>query len=402
MYSSLIKSQYNNCLSINKSVSRVTNLDFINSYRGSGKDIITVLLALRGCKKIKISNETIAKQVGCSPRTVQRWTARFVLDGILTKHHRDYNLTEYKFTITNQASFQYHLTVLKSHQLEGWRNEGIIPKDKGGIYYQYNQTVTPNRVIYIKETPLSVETAIDGDGWGKLPKKVRERRIRVEKGLKMLDEAQREFIGEHKKQPEMKDLLMKEPLRSHLVTPDNIRISRLLKLTDQEQMKLIAYPDEMLSRAWIQVEKMMNNGGPQQRIHDKAAWLFGTLNIVCAKANIKPDWKWYYDVCDIIGMDKLSIFDEPIPIEATSNPRPKKAKSFVNQEVRPPMYLVWDNPQDKISRAEKIATLEKEIHAYTEQLAEPEKYYGPMFIESNIKIVQRMVRESLDKLEALR
>jgi hypothetical protein len=279
---------------------------FIDAYRGHGSRIANLFMDYRNRSTFTLTNHYIARIVGCDPRVVRRWTARFVEDGWLIKRSKDYNANVYKIVIDSKSSYAMFM---KSNPDKAMFlcNQVISVNER---------SVLPNRdIIYINPSPILSYTAgaretikLSAREVYTTQKKEAERswfnhqlHVRVVRGIKMLQEEQQKYIALHKKQPAMKDILSKGPVREALISPSIVKLAGLLELTELEQIKLIAFPDDLIEEVYIEAEKVKNGSSPRAR--DRIGWLMAKLGEMAKNANLKPNWKWVFDVCEILGLD---------------------------------------------------------------------------------------------------
>jgi hypothetical protein len=323
-------------------------IKFISKYGGYGTITAKLFMSFRNRPTFTITNAYGAAIVGCDIRTFQRWTSRFEKEGWLIKQSKDYNANVYKIKISNKASYALFLAD-KPDKAMFLCNEVISVSDRG---------VIPNRdVIYINPSPIQSYTAgaretikISARGVYTTLKKEAERswfnnqlRFRVVRGIKMLQEEQQNYIILHKKNPAIKDILSKGPVREALISPSIVKLSTLLELTESEQLKLIAFPDDLIEEVYIEAEKVKNGSSPRAR--DRMGWLMAKLGEMAKNANLKPNWRWVFDVCEILGVD---------PREK-SDPRPFGVSRDKTSRVR-----VWDKTsQPVLSTTERKALAEQ-------------------------------------------
>src|SRR6267142_4262005 len=96
---------------------------------GMGWEIFKEIYKKRNLDWICIKNETIAKKVGCSTRTVKRWTKKFVQWGFVVKlQHTRWSPNEYILKITSEDSPQLWGKSLDDHQIYMRRRYGKFVK----------------------------------------------------------------------------------------------------------------------------------------------------------------------------------------------------------------------------------------------------------------------------------
>lgn len=293
--------------------------------RGFGNAILDYILSYRSKEVITLLNSTIAKAVGCDTRTVREWTTLFVKEGIMLKwQHVEYGANVYTLLIDKSASYNYWLQRLSPEDFELYRLHGTttqkeLKKEQSLLptrsyiyintrsYNQSNTTATgpAKKEVNAKEVYVSQkERALSA--WF-----AHEQYRRVVRSIKMLGEEQRKFIERNQHNPDMKSILSsQDKLGNELFSPIMNKIADLLELTLSEKIKLIAFNDEMLSEVYTKGERIKN--GLQGIKNDRVAWLYWELGELAKKANLRPDWHWYYLVAKILEIDTT----------AQSEPRP--------------------------------------------------------------------------------
>lgn len=122
---------------------------FLNKYRGFGRRVLEYIVNRRHLEFVCLKNETIAEALGCAPRTVQRWTARFQEEGLFIKRQiNQYAPNVYKMDIPRSSSFLLWFNSLSEEQQQLYIQHGIIFSKKGSVSFQY-ETVIQN-YNYIK------------------------------------------------------------------------------------------------------------------------------------------------------------------------------------------------------------------------------------------------------------
>ena len=174
------------------SYNKKNDICFTTQRRGDGNAILQYLLDLRNCDEIHPSNGTIAKAVGCSERTVTRWTNRFVAEGLITKTQRtEYGVNYYTINISRKDSYQIYLDSLSPDNITTLIDNGLTVNSKGEQSFQY-ETVEQNRdYIYINTNLVLCKS-----GTGQIQNKKREKALeswftdqlysRVKRGITML------------------------------------------------------------------------------------------------------------------------------------------------------------------------------------------------------------------------
>ncbi len=290
-------------------------LTTIKAYRGKGKIIFDYIFKNRHLEFIQLKNETIAQAIGCSPRTVQRWTSQFVKDGMFSKYQANrYTPNTYNVHIPESGSFSYWLNNLPHEHQELYLTHGITfnKKDKISthpetVVQSYN--VNLNNNIYIQTTTFSVRAraredivlpAVDRETIGASQKKYTERYNRIMKAYFMLKKEQKEWLLKHKDNPAMKKYIMSDDIRSRLVTPVMKEIQTETGISESDLLKLIAFDDETLKFG-------QNRYREAKYLKDIVGFLMVECTRYCSVEKKEVDWKWYYMIRNLLDLpDKSS------------------------------------------------------------------------------------------------
>lgn len=315
-------------------------LTTIASYRGKGKIIFDYIFKNRHLDFIQLKNETIAKALGCSPRTVQRWTAQFVKDGMFSKYQANrYTPNTYTVHISKNGSFSYWLNNLPEAQQDLYLTHGITFAKKNStslhpetVVQSYNSNLNNN--IYIQTTTFSVRAredivlpAVDRQTIGAT--KYTERYNRVMKAYFMLKKEQKEWLLKHKDQPGMKKYFMSDDIRSRLITPVMKEIQTETGMSESDVLKLISFDDETLKFG-------QNRYRDAKYLKDIVGFLMVECTNYCRVEKKEPDWKWYYMIRDLMDLS-----DKSPAIEWGTKPTPTPpyaGKSVYRDEESQPQF----------------------------------------------------------------
>lgn len=417
MYTNLFKNQeklqkrlnHPNLPSHRKSYNKKTKADKVVKYRGVGRKIYDLLYSFRNLDFIELKNTTIADKVGCDERTVQRWTARMVLDGLLIKeryHIRGVN--RYRLILTKQEAYTYHLNTMTPQALNELTEHGTIDGKDNSTTFEY-QTVVPiysyiNKYIYsTNRDPLTCARARkpvpNGCGFSQNQKE------RVVKGLRMLKKEQRDWIRKNLNEPNMAKVLENPEIKPHIITQDIQSIATLLDLSERERLKLIAFPDEVIKEVSEYVSRFMaGKVKTHKTIADRMGWLLGLAQNICQRQDMKPEWEWYFDICKIMNIKALEYTESKRPLEVPKYQgfvKKSQAPSKFGQEPRPPMYIVFKgDPVKVLSRDEEIVEIKKDIAFCESVLENPEKHFA-FSVESSIKSYKNNIKSQQERLEKL-
>lgn len=398
-------------------------LAIVDSYRGHGKAIAYLLLSYQSMTNVLLKNETIARAIGCPVRTVQRWTARMVKDGIITKNQIDhlgfytnYAVNSFRFPFSASQSFNIWMKQ-NPEQAMLYMTHGITIKKDGSIRYSYQSDTPLYNYIYNKTLlvhPTAHARVVDGDGWGCLTKKQKRERV-LKRKMDMLIEAQREYIQKNKTQPGLKQVLSSPTMQKELFGESIETIAEILQLNDREKLKLIAYPTQTVSYVAEIVRGMASRRVKDPiQIDDRLYWMFGMLKKQCLTAKLKIDWRWYFDVCSILGV-------VPMPDDASGGPISlgiveDNHRKSINKSYRDPLFsdvkilstverLAAAKAQEASkptqSIADQIAYLEKQIGFASLHLSDPHKYFK-FAVKESIKREENNLLEYREQLQLLK
>lgn len=313
-----------------------SKIDAFDSLRGYGKDIFSYIYSFKNASFIKLTNKTIAQRVGCDVRTVKRWTKRFVQEGILTKHQQDY-FTPNTFLLSkpenNKASFSLWFKMLSPDQQQIYMTHGKVYQKENSSSSHY-ETVTPTKNInlnikFIYKPSVNARAREDGLAFFKK----RERLTRVMKGIAMLSAEQKKWILSHKDHPEVRKIIEQPRIQALLFSGIIQTITKTFGFGQREQLKLIAFDDDILSYVLHEAEKAFTNKTP---IRSMFGWFISLCEKTAQKNGIKPDWGWYFEICKIVGIEPIH-HDEP------------EIKKPIKREGKG-IYASWKSPEKPLVR----------------------------------------------------
>lgn len=364
--------------------------DYILSLRGDGSAIAHALMEYRSALHITLKYKTIAHAVGCCRRTVIRWIKKFVHDGFLTKTQVNddgilniYTPNRYNLGLSKSTSYAYW-SQINPEKSSLYNDYGILVKREGKYTFQI-ETVTPiksyiNKYIYKQShtvIPSRVTCAGVKEPWDISNKKETSRSKKLREIRVMLQEEQRKWIQRSKNNPALKEMLLKEPLKSHIFTSEIEEVSGLLELTERERLKLVAFPDDAIENL-LSVVKPIVTRTDKRAVHikDRVAWIMSTLSKYCKSHNFTVDWKWYFDICEILGIEALNSgeISRPLKFDGPSDQRNWGKGSTPDSTTAAYVKAVeWKSEQDKDMRSidEKIDSLEKDVELFELELKKP-------------------------------
>lgn len=282
----------------------------------------------------KLTNEYIANNIGCSIRTVMRATNKLHKDGLITKS-RDHLYDCNKFMFQSE-----YVTPNKNLILREYISIKTITK-----------TIPSLRARMREEDSLVFKSSND-----------------YKKKRDSMNEFQRKWILHHKTDPRVKNMLNEPKIRAAILTPSIERLAQLLDLTEKEQLNLIAFSDRVLEDSYSQIEPVVNGTKKlKQPVADKMAWLVGIAKYYAKRNNETPDWLWYRDICDIVGIDSRNNERKPLKV--------KKEYSHKNTI-----------PKQELSPEEQLRRWKKELQQREDRLS----FYGTKPSVHDIKVIENL------------
>ncbi len=363
-----------------------------NSLTSAYKSIFDFFLVRMNLPYIKLKNNTVAKAIGCHPRTVQRATAHFKKDGIIFKFQMNtYSVNNFKVNVSKSSSFALFLNrqskdVQKAYIQTGQiitkknikiANESNVAQSYSNINYIYQTTHKPITRARVREFTHNFASN------GVIFKKVNQdsQSIRKSKVVEMLKDIQRQWLMSHRSDPRAKEILERPEIKTELFTPLICSIKSLLKLDDRETVKLIAIPDSALKYAHDSIKPILNGSKPLKKsVDDRMGWFMGIVKRFCNENKLTMDWKWYYTVSDILGLKPIES-DEP-SISLGVNPiavKPAKQYKTHSEDPIKPVLSIED----------KILHIKSEIERWKLYLSDPVKYFEvEIFRELSIRTAE--------------
>jgi len=387
--------------------------EYLDSLSYAHRKVAEYFLRFRYAEHVRLTNGCIAEHVGCSVRTVQRATNALQKDGFIVKQQVSrYTPNDFKLSPATQKgkhAYSYWLNSLSEESKELFYTHGIYKNAKGDLSCQYEYVIQNNNYInyiYLSNNPIphnararawlatESQTVIDGDGEGFLTKQERERKEHVKRGLKMISDLQKEWLLENGNDPRVQDLMNNEKIRSALIIPEIEELTTLLSLNNREQFKLIAFRQDALKYVLTFVRPVVEGTKKtKEPIRDRMGWLMSMLLNYCKQRHIEPDWNFYYKLCEITKIPSLVENEEPRPLVVKFKQRTKNIGHscydlYVKEVVDPverEKFLIQEIQNceknlahlhknfDNFCREYSIKYCEKELEAYTNELAELHK-----------------------------
>lgn len=346
------------------------------------QDIAAIFLRYRNASGIYLSNQYLATLVGCSRRTVTRTTNKFHKDGFITKHqpnkYSSNHYTLHEKIKTGSTVFMHRFNSLSEEQQDIYITHGIIVDHKNK---KICSDVTPNKNSLLLDSLSSnrypfARTCVRVKGYKKQSEKYK-------KGVSLVNEFQKKWIINHKTDPRVKDMLNNPRIKTTLITPTIEKITELLVLTEDEQLKLVVFDDKSLDYALASITPIVLGKKPlSKNVEDRMGWLMSMLIGYSKDHNISPDWKWYYDVCEIIGKDPKQV-------------QPKKPLIIAKPKVISTIYKPWKRPKE-LPVDEQVNALKSDIKKLSEQIKFTD---GPSYMTQYARSVIERKIKTLELLE---
>lgn len=328
--------------------------DYIASFSPLRQRIILYILKFKQCHWVKLKNESIALALGCSNKTVTRTTNQLHEDGFIIKHQQNKYSPNY-----------YTVGVRVDHDAKRVLPVATVPQIRS-----YSSLLDS---LFRNSRPFLTHMRVKGP---------RNSINFARKGVSLVSEFQKQWVLDHRNDPRIKDMLNNPRIKAALIHPAIEKITQLLSLDDREQLKLIPFHGEALEYLFSYVEPIVT-GVRAFKVDDRMGWLISVLNTYCKTKDLTPDWKWYYDICEIINLDPTTIGEKrPLVIKATL---PEKKS----------LYPAWKAPKE-LPVNERIQKLRSELQAHESNL---DKNIGPSFMMGVLRRIILQTRQELEELE---
>lgn len=300
---------------------------------------------------IKLSNATIAKAIGCSIITVIRATNKFHRDGYITKHQEhQYSSNTFTFSIK---------PVNSNNNIVTHRND--IP----------NKSLILDSLLLSKYLCRRVYVGSYAGARGD----THTNKTHVFKKGTEVNATQKQMILAQRHDPKIKDVLNTPSVRAQIITPTIDRITQLLHLDEKEQLKLVAFSEDAIEHTFSEVASSIHSG-KLPRVSNRMEWVLRFARDYCTQNNIKPDWSWYYTLCDIWGISSKTV-GKPLVIS------PKSTKS---QHTT--------HNASHLSVEEQVARLMKELKVREERL---DTYGGSVYDKKTITSLKQQIEDKEPK-----
>jgi DNA-binding MarR family transcriptional regulator len=300
---------------------------------------------------LKLTNEALATLLGCSPRTVTRITNSLHDSGVITKHRSHlYDINSY---------------TLNSHRIVVDHKNKKVCSD-----------VTPKNKIFSSPILDSLSRSLCVVSYeGYTDSKIgvshpvpTSHNFKIKKEEKV-NEVQKRMILNNRHDPRIKTMLDNPSIKEQIITPTIQLLTDILSLDEKEQFKLVAFSEDTIDHTFAKVASMVHTNTLPKK-SNRMEWLLEIATDYCKDNGIKPNWRWYYDLCDITGMDTKTT-PKPLFIKHT-----QQNKKINNHEP---------------STDQQIAKLTAELKAREERLS----LYGGSVLDK--KTIERLNQEIKDK-----
>ncbi len=346
------------------------------------KKIANYVLPFRNKPRIILKNETIALAIGCSTKTVTRATNKFLKDGFITKNQQN-KYAPNNYSIKNiKLSFSHWFQSLSLSNQNLYDSHGIRIDHNNKIIYSYrNVPQTKSSLIFSSLSRRNVLVSSRGSA----VRKVHAHDKKNQKKGRKVNSVQKQLILDNRNDPRVKDMLKNPEIMAHIITPTIQKITTLLTLDEKEQFKLTAFTDETVYHIYEKAYgAIAHNKAPH--ITNRMKWLLAFATKYCEDNNLEPDWKWYYDLCDIIGIEPKT---ETKPL-ITQQPKQRKGG----------IYKPWKSPEPVLTASQKYDNLVKEIEICKKALADPFTHFK-FCVSESIKRTENRMNQCLKELSEL-
>lgn len=351
MYHTQIKNQALNTTFSHKDFHTATQ--DVNNLTLTEQRIYQHLWRYRHYPSVKFKNETIAKRIGCTIRTVQKATAKLHKAGLITKKQQD-------IYSPNQYTFQCEL---------------FIPY-KNLILDKYLSRRTITITIPSLRAGMRVGNSIKFSNSSNEQKKERE----------VMTDVQKKWVLEHKNDPRIKEILNGPNAKAALFTPPIERLASVLELTEREKLNLVPFNEETLDYVFNQVYPVIQGYTRISKpIDNKMAWMIGIAKVYCKNNDIKADWQWYFDLCGILGIESRNSDSKPLVVK-DNGPRNSSYKGEYG-----PGKQIHRQPE-ALSPEEQLRRWKKELEQREDRIA----FYGVKPSRQEEKVIEKLKQQIED------
>lgn len=330
-------------------------------------------------RPIKLSNKYFADRMGCCTKTITRITNKLHKAGLITKHQENRYAPNH-FTLNEKRKNGVHdyskwVNSLSSKNQDLFISHGIRIDHNNKVIFSLGNVPHYKSINLILDSLSSKNVVSYAHTRDNINKKIK--RI-LKKGIKM-NAIQKQMILNQRNHPNIKEIVSSPKIMEKIITPIIEKIVTTLTLDEKEQFKLVAFTEETLEHVYAEIEYSIKSK-KVPHIPNRMEWILLFATQYCAVHNIKPDWKWYYELCDILGISTKTE-KKPFTIQATSYYTPKS------------------KPQ--VSSYDQMAKLEHELMKREERLS----IYGGSLLDKrtieNLKQKINTLRESSNEKQSI-
>lgn len=374
---------------------------YYNSLTPSCKAVLLHLFSFRKKNWISIKNETIAKALGYSVRQIQRATKKFQEDGLIQKSQSNiYSVNNYKLNpilISGNKSFLLWLNTLDVKQRDIYLAHGETLHanrnySKASNFKDKNQPMSyrllSNNNLYIKTQLDRVENRgiLIGDLNSYLDPRflmfsdaqkswlLRTANIckikevldaffdfshKLSNGKMDWDKVKQSFIALNHKRPECVTIKSEASIQSNFKRPKcstiKFDIAQRLEFSLSDFFKLFVFTEKTLLHVYTLHGNIFTKNS---KISDPIGYLFSLCVKYSKESNIPLDWRVYYKLNEIYGVERNI---------HTAKTKPSLDKGKSKEVPKLDMYkLVVNKPIE--SHQEAVIRLEKEVANWIKEI----------------------------------
>jgi hypothetical protein len=383
------------------------------------KKILDIIVKIRK-NGTKIRNGYIATLANCSIRTIQRATAKFQRDGIISKEQDNtYAPNRYYNNIPRHISQTLWLNSQTKEQQTLYTTHGIIKRHDGSIkfyipepikenviqlnsyinYIPFLQTLTP-LVKQVKSLNLSKIEPVAHNYQNYQNHKGNNLIKELSSQFKgnMLTDTQRKWIfkADEMKDPRLKDIVCGVSVQSQLITPIVESVAKLLELDLKDQLKVAIYPDKALEFAYKEAQDIISGEIVYtKQIHDRTGWFLGIAKKFCTDNHLSADWPLFYQICKIMDIDaNEKHIPKPLKINHKKGNRSltPPLKTYIKTHSNKKQNQT-SNPSGSEISPEEHALYIKSINGLEEQIKHIEKYLKNPFLWHKLEEAKKQIEE---------
>ncbi len=407
-------------------------IEYTKHIKGVGKQVLDFILKFRG-SYICLKNKTISNAIGCHVKTVQRWTNRFVDEGILIKKqvnryapnhfylhprlkHGDISWALVQDNLTPEQKDLYIQTgtIVPFHKLKFIQPETVRHNHSSSSSLSLSINISIQEIMRVNSRAyarLSFGPRLDPLGLVSTKKYIKRdvdrdnlsRKVRVRRGI-MLSGEHKKYIVKNKSHKDIKNYVNSDVIRPLLFTPLMERIVKEYEIKDDyTKFKLLAFSDLDLEsiRAKYEESAKYTYGG----VKNKESFFMKMLNQYIDSSGVKPDWEFWSTMVSILEVKAPSA--EQI---AKNKQRPGPGFSKAQKEDKPyvldrskvsPYSPLYVNPKEVEMPVDvRIRNLQSELDSLHDKFKTMD-FSGPF--QSFLKpIFEKQIVEKTKEIEDLK